>query len=351
MDWTRSGIQHAWEYQLVDATAMTERGWLMNVTGGKLTEAYRGDLRSQLSLDLDGETVPLGCAVRVWHTATYDGENVRELLGTFFPTPMGGKYEYGRMSGSVSLYSALVKLQGTRGKQVRSVGKFNIIAHFNEICGWALVTPYVQPGWNESKKFAAVYVWPMPSESILAEAQRCADAIGGYLGVDEHGRVTLKPYVLPSKLGQSWELLPGGITHLGVDIDVPDVVNRIVAKYENNGKTYGAVADLDASHPWSRQSIGRIVAEELTSVQVAEGANIQKTLDDAVKKELTSKTTATNTYSVDTDYSADIRCGTAGRLFYRDSNDDAGIDAKVFCSGREVNLDYTADMRLTLEAL
>lgn len=351
MDWSKSGIYHEWQYQLVDSTTLTERDWLTNVTGGRITEAYRGDLRTQLALDLDGGEVPMGTAVRVWHTATYGGETVRELLGTFHAEPTGGKYELGRMTSSVTLYSSLVKLRDTRGKQVRSVGKSNIINHFNEIVPWALATPWVQPDWATSKNFSAGYVWQMPSESILAEAQRCADAIGGYLGVDEYGRVTLKPYVLPSKLGQSWQLLPGEITHLGVDIDVPDVVNRIVAKHEANGKTYTSVANLDASHQWSKESIGRIVAEELTNVTIQDGSSIQTQLDKATAAELKSRANATNTYSVDTSYHADVRCGTAGRLVYVDSPDDDGIDARVFCSGREIQLDHTADMSLTLEEL
>ena len=351
MDWSKSGILHGWEYQLVDGVTLAERGWLDNVTGGSITESYRGDLRTQLSLDLDGGEVPMGTAVRVWHTATYEDETVRECLGTFHAEPLGGTYRLGRMTGSVTLYSSLVKLRDTRGKQVRSVGKSNIIAHFKEIVPWALATPWVQPDWATSKNFSDGYVWQMPSESILKEVQRCADAIGGYLGVDEYGRVTLKPYVLPSKLGQSWQLLPGEITHLGVDIDVPDVVNRITAKHEKDGKTYTSVANLDAAHPWSKENIGRVIAQELTSVQVEEGANVQKTLDDATAKELKAKTTATNTYSVDTSYHADVRCGTAGRLVYVDSPDDDGIDVRVFCSGREIVLDHTADMSLTLEEL
>ncbi len=351
MDWSKSGIHHEWQYQLVDSATLTERGWLTNVTDAKLTEAYRGDLRSQLDIGLDGESVPLGCAVRVWHEATYGGETVRECLGTFHAEPTGGKYELGRMTSSATLYSSLVKLRDTRGKQVRSVGKSNIINHFNEICGWALAVPWVTPGWNTSKTFAAAYVWQMPSESILAEAQRCADAIGGYLGVDETGRVTLTPYVNPSNMSEAWALLPGEITHLGVDVDVPDIVNRVVAKYERDGKTYTSVADLDAQHPWSRANIGRVVAEELTGVTVEDGANIQKTLDDATKKERDAKARATRTFSVETCYSDAVRCGTAGRLVYADSPDDEGIDARVFCSGREVVLDHTADMSLTLEEL
>lgn len=352
MDWTKSGIEHEWEYQLVDPKDLqTVRGWLANVTDGKLTEAYRGDMRSQLILNIDGGDIPLNAAVRVWHVATYGSETLRECLGTFHPDPFGGKYEYGRITGDVSLRSSLARLDSTLGKQVRSVGKSNVIAHFREIVGWALCVPWVTPNWNTSKNFAEAYVWVMAEKSVYDEAQRCADAINGYLGVDELGRVTLTPYKRPKDMGESWGLLPGEITHLGVEVEVPEVVNRVTAKYENNGKTYTSVEDLDASHPWSKESLGRIESFALTSVQVEEGANIQRTLDDAVKKELESKTSATKTYSVDANYSSGVRCGTAGRLVYVDSPEDNGINSKVFCSGREVSLDFKADMRLTLEEI
>ena len=349
MDWTLSGITHEWQYQLVDSATLTARGWLDGVKGGKLTEAYRGETRSQLALDLDGSEIPLGSAVRVWHVATYGEETVRECMGTFHPEPAGGKYEYGRMTSSVTLYSSLMKLKTTKGKQVRSVGKVNVINHFKEIVPWALAVPYVAPSWQTGKNFADGYVWQMPSESIYAEAQRCADAIGGYLGVDVMGKVTLTPYKKPSSLPESFWLLPGTVVHFGVDVDVPELVNRIVAKHEKDGKTYTSVANLDASHPWSKESIGRIVAEELTNVTIQDGSSIQTQLDKATKQALEERKAAKRTFTVQSNYDSAARCGAAGHLTYNDITET--INAKVFCSGREIQLDHTADMSLTLEEL
>ena len=353
MEWNKSGIAHSFGFQLVDAVNLTDpRGWLTNVTGGKITEAYRGDLRSSCSLDIDGGEIPLGAAVRIWHYATADAETFRECLGTFQPEPAGGTYENGRIKATVELKSSLGKLSTTLGKRVYSVGKQNIAAHFAEIVGWAKAVPWITPNWNANKTFADSYVWVMASESVLKEAQRCADAIGGYLGIDEQGRVTLTPYEAPDKLAESWSLLPGGIVHLGIDIDVPEVVNRVTAKYEGgtDKKTYTAAEPLDPAHPWSAENIGRIEAVELTSVTVEDEQNPQTILNDAVKKELKRLTTATNTYSVTANYNPDVRPGTAGRLVYKDSPDDEGLDASVFCSGREITLDYKAEMALTLEA-
>jgi hypothetical protein len=354
MDWAQSGIKHAFSFQLVDAVNLTDpRGWLDNVTGGKLTEAYRGDMRASCTLDIDGGEIPLGCAVRIWHEAEAGGETVRECLGTFQPDPAGGTYESGRLTGSVECLSSLGKLSTTLGKRVISVGNSNIAAHFSEIVGWAKAVPWVAPNWNANKTFAAPYVWVMATESVLAEAQRCADAMGGYLGVDEQGRVTLTPYTEPRRLAESWQLLPGGVVHFGVDVDVPAIVNRVTAKYEhrsgNDTKTYTAEKHLEPSHPWSVENIGRWEAIELTNVTVEDGQDPQTILDDAVKKELESRAAAMNTYSITANYDAAVRCGTAGRLVYRDSPDDEGINARVFCSGREIRLDYTAEMALTLE--
>lgn len=350
MQWTQSGIAHSWDFQLVDSVNLSDgRGWLSGVTGGKLTESYRGDTRSMVTLDLDGATIPLGTAVRVWHTATYNGETERECLGTFHPEPYSYDYDMGRSHGSITCYSSLKKLSSTLSGNVRGVGKVNVINWFKTIAVWAMCVPWVQPSWKTSATFSSSYVWDMTAENFLTEAQRCADAVGGYLGVDEQGRVTLTPYIAPSDMPSTWTL--DGLALVGVKVDTPDIVNRVVAKYEKDGKTYKAVKDADSTHPWAKAKIGRIEAVSINPSTIEDGANIQQTLDKLVADELKSKTSTTTDYSVDAMYSALIKCGTVGTFVYQDSLDNEGIMAKVLCSGREIALDYTAQMALTLEEI
>lgn len=353
MDWSSSGIEHEWQYQLVSGDTFAPMGWLTTVTGGKITEGWRTDLRTSCTLSLDGGDIPLNCAVRVWHVASYRGEEVRELLGTFHPDPFGGTYEYGRMTGDVQLYSSLSKLSNARWKGTSAWMKKgqSVIAQFKRIAGWCYVPAWVTPSWKTSATFASTWVWVYATDSAYKGAQVCADAIGGYLGVDAEGRVTLTPYTAPSKMPQTWTIPTASIVALGVDVDVPSVVNKVTAKYENNGKTYTSEANVASTHPWAESRIRRVMAEELTSVTIQEGSSIQTQLDKATKSHLASVSDMKRTFSVDTLYSNEVRCGTVGLFEYRDSPNDEGIRAKVFCSAREINLDYKADMSLTLEEL
>ena len=352
MDWTSSGIEHEWRFQLVDGVSFSPIGWLGNVKGGSITEGWRTDLRSSCTLDLDGRDIPLSAAVRVWHFARLGTEEYSELVGTFFPDPWGGTYEYGRMSGDVQLYSALCKLSNARWKGVGKMGKgANVIAKFKEIAGWCHATPWITPSWNTSKKFAETWVWVYPTDSALVGAQRCADAMGGYLGADEQGRVTLTPYTAPSKMGKTWAITPGGIALVGVDVNVPDLVNSVTAKHESGGKTYTASASVVSTHPWAEGRIGRLEAKELSSVTIQEGSSIQTQLNNAVKRELNSVSDMRRTFTLDALYDPSVKCGTAGSFTYRDSDADEGISCKAVCSSREIQLDHTAQMSLTLEEL
>lgn len=337
---------HSWEYQLVDGRDLsTGRGWLKRVTGGKISETYRGENRASCSLDLDGEEIPLGCAVRIWHAT----EESRECLGTFIPEPMDSTYQYGRKSGTVELYSTIKRLSTMFSSAITGVGKVNVLSHFREVVTNAYSTPWVQPSWQTSKLFSKAYTWNRTQESNLAEAQRCADAVNGYIGVDAQGRVTMRPYVQPWKLPQSWTL--ADVTLDGVEIDVPEIVNRVVAYYErssgNTTKTYAQMAELPTTSPYYK---GRIYRHETVTINpptIDESGNINAQLLAYAQKELAAQQSK-NVYSCSALYDSRVKCGTAGKLNYTDSPSGT-LSANVFCSAREIALDHTAMMTLTLE--
>ena len=354
MDWSSSGIKHEFAYELVDAVTLDSRGrWLDGVTGGTITESYRSEARSTCTLELDGSSVPWGCAVRVRHYAYLGAESFSEVLGTFQPEPMDSTYEYGRRSGSVDMYSSLKKLSTHFYKGVTGVAKgAAIVPHFKAVVADGQAVPWVSPSLSTSKGFGAYYAWVRPKESDYAEAQRCADALGAYLGVDAQGRVTLTPYVLPQKMSESWRLEGGAM--LGVDIDEPDIVNRVVVAYEDNSggktKTYTAMATLADSSPWSYKKIGRFETVEANAPTFDDGVSasqIQTALDKLVAQELAAHQ-GKATYTVSALYDPNVRCATAGRFVYADSPADKGISARVFCSERQIDLTY-GDMTLTLE--
>ena len=58
----------SFEYELVDPFDLDlSLGFIDGVTGGRITESYRGDYRSTAFIDIDGELPPIRPLVRIWH--------------------------------------------------------------------------------------------------------------------------------------------------------------------------------------------------------------------------------------------------------------------------------------------
>jgi hypothetical protein len=124
-------------------------------------------------------------------------------------------------------------------------------------------------------------------------------------------------------------------------------VNRVIARYESNGKVSYAASTVDPSHPWSYANIGRIVTETVDDPQGSGTGWLQKLTD----RELAARTSAKGLYEVVTLFDPAIQPGTVGTVRYADSPDDGGLQFKAFCSQREIQLDATMTTTLTLEEL
>ena len=350
MDWHASGITNDFSYELLD-NSLRHVGWLDGVTGGSLTESYRGDYRMTATLALDGEVPAMRGYVRIWHTARLGSESVRTCLATLSPEEPSMEYRLGRWTGSVDLYSGMKRMDTCKRTHDYSLPKnSSITTFFNSLVTVSKAIPYIAPSISTSAKTTKAIVLEFGT-SMLSNAHMVADAASGYVGVGRDGRVTLTRYVLPSKRAASWSLESGdaSIMLVGVEREPEETFNRVVARYEADGKTYYADANLASSDPWSSSTLGQSFGYALEADMVA--APIQANLAKQAAAELASLTSTRCRYEVRCLYDPAIEPGTVGTVRYADSPDDPGLSVKAFCSQRELSLDAAMTTTLTLEEL
>lgn len=348
MDWRSSGIANSYEFELLN-TSLKHVGWLEGVTGGTITQTYRGDYRCVASLETDGPAPPARCYVRIWHVASLGGESVRTMLATLQPDLPGGEYRLGRWTRSIDLYSAMKKLSTTLKQKDSGFSKDTVLAPWWESTVKANgAVPLVSPSVSQTKKATAARVWEFGSP-LLSSLHDVASMLSAYIEVDAEGRVCLVPYVLPARRTATWRLESGpeSIMLVGLGMEAPEPVNRVIARYESNGKVSYAASTVDAAHPWSYANIGRIVTETVEDPQGSGTGWLQKLTD----RELAARTSAKGLYEVTALFDPAIQPGTVGTVSYWDSPDDGGLSFKAFCSQREIQLDAAMTTTLTLEEL
>lgn len=349
MDWTASGIENRFEYETL-TMGMAHAGWLDGVTGGTITESYRGDYRVTASLELDGSAPRINGYVRIWNVATLGGETVRTCLATLVPDLPGGEYRLGRWTRSVELNSAMKKLSTTLRPTDSGFAKDTVLAtYWRDIVRGNGAIPVVSSGISTTARAIGARVWEFGS-TILSNLHDVAGWLGGYMEIDPYGRVCLVPYVQPSKRSASWTLSSGesSIMLLGVAMDAPEPVNRVIARYETGaGKVYYSKADVAASHPWSGSNIGRIVTEVLDDPQGSGDGWLGK----LTRQRLAELSDYSALYEVTTLFHPSIRPGTVGKVSYSDAPGSTGLSFRAFCSQREIQLDPAMTTTLTLEEL
>jgi len=347
---------NSFRFELVDNRVLTEHiGWLDSVTGGSITESWRGDWRVTGSLDVDaGADIPLSAAIRIWHDWD-DGDGLRtEVMATLFPEPAELVLLQGRQSGSIELHSAMRRLDTDLTKTDVGVPTGAAVAYrFQQLVRNSGGTPWVWPSTKiHSARTSANRVWEH-GKSVLSECHAMADACGGRVEVDEQGRVCLVPYQLPASIAESWRLMPGEVdcTLLPEFVtNAQTIVNRVIASYERDDKRWYAEAKVAVTHPWAFQRIGRWETVEASAPTIEEGQNVQAVLDKLVRQRLSELSDVRRTYSAEMLYRPDVRVGTVGSVMYSDSEDGVAVGpVTCFVSEREVTLDAAMRTRLTLE--
>lgn len=355
MDWRASGIRNTYSYELVDSRTLESLGRALGgVTGGRLSESYRGDLRQSATLEVDGGEVPPGCSVRIAHTAEADGGQLTRVLATLVPQAAAVEFVHGTAGGSLPLQSSMCKLASmvTLADRARPAG---MLAHraFADLCAEAGCVAAIHPGIEQAaRRTGAARVW-MGGDDALGEAHALADTCGGYVSVDAMGRVTLEPYQQPARRSPTFTVAADAVL-VGVSAEAPEPVNRVSVVYERNGIRYFAGASVDVSHPWHWARIGRFADEVESAPQIADGADVQAALDAHARARLAELSDTRCTFSCEMLYDPAVRPGAVGTFAYSDSVTPgaAGIDSvPVLCAAREIDLDAPMLMRVTLEEI
>ena len=358
--WGDSGIRNTFSYEFVDNRTLESVGSANEgvVEGGNLTESWTSDLRQSGSLTISGldKSIPFNYGIRIFHTAEQSGEDpFTEELATLLVDSTSYNYNKGVYDVNVDLKSMLWRLETDEYPWDSNVdGSTKILSRFTSIIRASSGFPKIDASLNgdywENKTFGQSHVWQV-GDTVLDECQRCAEAIGGYLDVDTHGRVILKKYVYPGDkepIAIIQNDSQNAILDSGMQVDYEDIVNRVYATYEKDDQTWYSVKSLDASHPWSFQHIGRQAAEQVSVTSIEDGDDVQAKLDEAVNSRLRELKVMTRTFSINMLYNPNVRAGEMISLIFKDSPNSDGENIKAYVVDRNIKLDSTMSMDVTL---
>lgn len=351
MDWNASGIINSFEYELIDPFQLDlSLGFLEGVENGSITESYRGDYRVTASIDIDGEFPPIRPLIRVWHVAELGDEVVREELGTFTQGRPTYRYRNGRRVGSIPLYSAMYRLSGHLRAGDSTIKAGTVVAgHFESIVKNAGGVSWLHPALDEKATFSADRVWES-GKTVLSECHACADALGGTVGVDTHGRVTIERYQRPAVRSDSFAIdsETARISRDGVSVTTAEWHNCAIVSATVNDREYVGIAKVDESHPLHMRKVG-YWRTDYTTLSDPPDSGVQAAVDTAARARLDELMGAPNIYSANLLYKP-ISCGEVGTFWYQDSDDDdEGLFVRALVTQREITLDQTMSMKLTME--
>ena len=275
-DWGASGRVDSYEYRLVDPFTLRETGETVNTVEGEseLSFNYYGDNIATGTIVTDKDDID-GKLVRVYHTVTAGGEEVTEVLGTFFADSSTATAKHHAVKRTHACYSTLYR--HTEDSFVfdfaRPAGT-NIVGEMRDIVeadgGHLRTLPGLDTG-----KCHTVDIW-FEIGSNKGEALRTiAGWCGWELGVDPYGFVTVGNYVPPTQKAPKHTLWDdSGCLYLsGYDFSNTDAdaINRCLAYFSRKSKqddeskdnydpwplTDSTFADLPDRNPFSYRRIGR----------------------------------------------------------------------------------------------
>lgn len=341
---------NGFEYELIDPFLLDQSfGFLNDVTGGKVTESYRGDYRATASIDIDGEFPDARYLIRIWRVEEGESEQVRTMLGTFTQGKPSIRYINGRKIGSIPLYSSMYRLGLDLVAYPRTYAAgTEIIPLFESIVKESGSTPWVHPGFISGAMFGSETVWE-GGETTLSMCHKCANALGAMVGVDSLGRITLEPYQPPAYLSDSFAInsYSADIVCEGVGITTADWCNYAVVTATVDEVEYVGTATVDVNNPLHPKRIGYWKADYST-MSDPPASDVQAVVELAAKTKLAELSNAPNIYSAEMLY-CNITCGEVGTFWYKDSPDDDGLFVRALVTQREIDLTPAMRMRVTFE--
>ena len=259
-DWGASGRRDSYEYRLVDPFSLQETGESVDTVQGesKLSFNYYGDVIASGTIVTDADTID-DKLVRVYHTASVGGEEVTEVLGTFFADSSTATAKHHAVKRTHACYSTLYR--HTEDSFVydfaRTAGT-NIVGEMRDIVeadGGHLRT---LPGIDAGKQHT-IDIW-FEIGSKKGEALRTICGWCGWeLGVDPYGYVTVGPYVSPRQKAVAYTFEDGAkcLYESGYDFGNTnaDAINRCLAYFSRSYKQDPAALRLGVRRPAGAQRL------------------------------------------------------------------------------------------------
>lgn len=356
-------VSNTFDFELLDARNLDNHiEWITDaVTKATITEGWRSDYRSSASISIDGKSLrwSLGTAqryaVRIYHTRRDASGETTEVLGTFITDGLDRDLGLGRWTGTLSLYSLLMK-EGTdlRMNDRQMAAGTDIRSLFASIVENSGGTCRIDDSITGS--LGASHIWEA-GKSALSELQNIADACNGYVGVDAMGNITLTPYLAPADRPYAWHIDTTEATITDeLQETIPDVVNRVVCHHESGDLSAGAVCSLDdiaPAHKWCRSNIGRWATEDYSVPAIPDWVTTNDQLSSYLRQQaerrLRELAGASDKYSATMLYDPRMKTGSRGSLSF-----DIGTEAvwrNVYITQREIELDAAMRMDLTLEVI
>lgn len=373
-DWAKSGIRDTYRWVMCDNRTMEEIEDLTGFRSASISASYEGDLKYSGSLEVSGSNYVTGRLLRCYHTATLEseGKSKTTLLGTFFAGNDQLTYLHGRYTGSIELRSMLLRFTMARNPTPWTFAKGKSALS----SWWQLLQSEGAKAYGRASVKDAE--WKKTEvidfgETRLAALNRVADFLGGQVGVDPDGFITLSPYVAPSKKPVSYSV-PSGSSSLvfegvGMTVDRTDCVNRFSVLYEkeeerkvadgvyakkttdSDGQVhekgspkykvtkvkvpiYGC-AELPDSSAYSFKSRGRHVDESATIQNMT--PETKSRADEIAKSRLERFSRGATEYVYES-YYMPYRIGQVVRFTYRDNETARGIDVDGIVTGIEYAL-------------
>ena len=370
MNYANSSIQFSYEYELVDNSDLsTSYGYLNCVTGEpKITWSYDSELRCSATLDLDDTTQLTGYyAIRIWLIArdTNTGETERRMLGTFLYDRSGGNYKLGRETSTLDLYSMLYRHQTDMRATNTSISASTVcMTQFERSVENGGGKPnYDTANLSTTKTFGKSFVREA-GEAVISHLQLIADTVGGYLGVNPKGEITMTRYIPPAQRINTFELKSTDyILASGINIAFPKIINKVVATYTYNSTSGGTsnTVVLNASsqitedaHPWSFANLKVWKTEVIQPDTVEQNdsvATIQQKLQIAANQRLAEILAQTSTLTIKTIYNPALIDGAVGTVEYADSPNSTPLRYRAVINNIEMTCNAGAIMTLTLGVL
>ena len=361
IDWGASGRRDSYELRLVDPFTLQETGDVVNAVWGKsqLSFNYYGDNVATGTIVTDKDTIDK--LVRVYHTASVGGEEVTEVLGTFFADSSTATAKARRIERTHACYSTLYRHNEDSFvfDFARSAGT-NIFGEMRDIVEADGGRIRSLQGLDTGKRHT-VDIWFNVGDNKGDALRTIAGWCGWELGVDPYGYVTVGPYTPPSQKAVKYVFENGAnCTYLsGYDFSNTnaDAVNRVLAYFSRNSKqddeskdnydpwplSDSAFVDLPARNQFSYERIGR----HRTSVLKVGDACSHDDLAAQAQRELDENSGAYYSFQIEHVGIPGLRVGDVVR--YVNAHDGSfDIDAKLIVAEMQMELGPGCKCKTTL---